>query len=108
MLRQLALAAQAEVLIGFELGHTEEIVQDVKPVALGELAQLSHLIGDERDRLLRTAFARFLSRRTSPSSRPRPFPDWFRHQTPSESLPGEDPTLRQSATPRWYFATFRI
>ena len=110
MLRQLALAAQAEMLIGFELSHTEKIMKDVELVVLGDLAQLSYLIGNERDRLIRAAFTRFLSRRTSPSSRgrPRPFLDWFRHQNPSESLPGEHSTLRLSATPRWYFATFRI
>ena len=62
----------------------------VELVALGDLTQMNHLLGDERDSLFRPALIRFLAPRSPSSGRggARPLPCWFFHQTPSESLPG--------------------
>jgi len=63
--RQLALAAQPQVLVGLQLGHAKEIMQHVEFVTLGELAQRANLLGDEGDSLVRAALARFLVTRAS-------------------------------------------
>ena len=59
-LRQFPPAAQPQMLVGFELGHAQKIVQHVELVALGELAQARDLLCDEGDRLVGAAFARFV------------------------------------------------
>ena len=40
------------MLVGLELGHSQEIMQHVEPVPFGKLAQCPDLLGDEGDRLL--------------------------------------------------------
>ena len=53
------------MLVGLELRHAQEIMQHVQLVALGELAQRGHLLGDEGNRLIRPALPRFLVARAS-------------------------------------------
>src|SRR4051795_2236915 len=93
--RQPALAPQPQMLVGLELGHSQEIMQHVELVPLGELAQCPDLLGDESDRLLDAALPRFLVTRASRRARcgARPFLSWLSHQPPPESMPAE--TLRR-------------
>lgn len=51
------------MLVGLQLGHPQEIMQHVELVALGELTQSAGLLGDEGDRLISSAFPRFLAAR---------------------------------------------
>src|SRR5206468_4583015 len=105
--RQLALAAQPQMLVGLELGHAQQIMQHVELVALGELAQCSDLLGDEGDSLLDAALPRFLVAQASPRARrgARSFVPRPRHQTPPESMPRRNSTPTPATTPRWYSAT---
>ena len=63
---QLALAAQAQVLFGFQLRHPKQVNEQIKPVVPRQPRQIRRRLGDEGRGLIRAALAaRFLGLRTS-------------------------------------------
>jgi len=98
------------MLVGFELGHAQKIVQHVELVALGEFSQGGHLLGDEGDRFVGASLPWLIVARTPRpgSRRALSFPPWCCHQTLPESSSPQNFTPISAATPRWHFATFSI
>ena len=54
-LRQLFLAAGTQPLFGLELRHPEQVAENLKPMALGQLDQFGNGFRDEGHGLIRTA-----------------------------------------------------
>ncbi len=99
----------AEVFVSLELGHAQQIMQHIELVALGELAQRRHLLGDEGHG--------FIDPPSPGSSLRKPPARQTRRELVSFLALSPDPTriharknfkLTLIATPRWYFATFSI
>jgi hypothetical protein len=94
------------MLIGFELGHTEEIVQYIELVTRGQLSQTGHLLGDEGNGLLGPA----PSPGSSPRGPPRPAEaERFRFRpavvtkTPSQILISREPYARAKCNSKVVF-----
>ena len=64
--RQLALAAQPQMLFRLELRHSKQVVEDLQPVAPGKLAQIGNGLRDEGHGLVRAALPNGFYRCRSP------------------------------------------
>lgn len=65
-LRQLALAPQPQVLLGFQQRHPEQMAEDLKPMALGEFCQFGNGLRYEGHGLVGAALLSRFNRWRSP------------------------------------------
>ena len=66
--RQLPSAARAQLLVGLQAGHREQIVEDFELVALGEFGELGRGCCDQDQGVIRTALPTWLVALRSPST----------------------------------------
>jgi hypothetical protein len=69
-LGQLPPAARPQLLVGFQAGHREQMVQDLELVALGEFGEFGRVGCDQDQGVIRAALpSHVVARRSSPAGR---------------------------------------